>query len=202
MRGKSVSVENIKKFIDNSYKDNPDNNIEDFELDRDLSNQYGKVYFSKSKNQAIITHRGTSGLNDWKNNFAYGLGQYEKTDRFKTGKKLQEEAERKYGKKNISVIGHSQGAILSHKLGRDDKEIINLNPASLGEPKWDNEFDIKSGSDIVSLFSRPTLRTINIKSANMFNVLNEHSTNILDRLNPKQMVGLGFKKIRGRFIKI
>jgi len=202
MKGKSVSVENIKKFIDNSYKDNADNNIDDFVLDRDLSNEFGKVYYSKNKNQAVIVHRGTSGLYDWKNNFAFGLGQYENTDRFKTGKKLQERAEEKYGKKNISVIGHSQGSILSHKLGRDDKEIINLNPATLGEPRWNNEFDIKSGTDLVSMFAKPTPRTINIKSKNMFNVLNEHSTNILDRLNPKQMVGLGFKKIRGRFVKI
>ena len=201
MRGKSVSVENIKKFIDNSYKDNADNTIEDFELDKDLSNQYGKVYYSKPKNQAVVVHRGTSGLYDWKNNFAYGLGQYEKTDRFRIGKKLQEDAEKKYGKKNISVIGHSQGSVLAHKLGRDAKEIINLNPASLGEKKWDNEFDIKSGSDVVSMFSRPTPRTINIKSKNMFNVLNEHSTNILDRLNPKQMVGLGLK-VRRRYFKI
>lgn len=63
------------------------------------------------------------------------MGNYEKTKRFKKGEELQKKALEKYGKENTTTIGHSQGSILARKLGKDSKEIINLNPAYMGEKR-------------------------------------------------------------------
>ncbi len=193
LKGGKVSIGNLKSFIDNSYSKKPKENIDGYVIDKVLTNDIAKVYYHPQTGHAIITHRGTAGLKDWGNNVAYLTGLYEYTDRFKRGKKAQEETEKKYGKKNVSTLGHSQGAILSRKLGADTKEIINLNPAYVAEKPKKNEYNIKSSSDIVSKLKPIHKRDIEIK-AETSNPLTEHSTDILKRLDENQQIGAGGKK--------
>jgi hypothetical protein len=195
--GGAIAVKNLKQFVDESYNKNSKDKIDTYILDKSLSNEYAKVYYDPNQNHAVVVHRGTSGAKDWLNNVAYVMGQYNKTNRYKTGKEIQEKAVKKYGASNISTVGHSQGAVLAHKLGQDTKEVINLNPAFKGEKQGKNEYTVRSSSDVVSgvkgitgLLNPSTKKNeITINSKNPLNVLNEHSSNILDRLDQDKLVG-------------
>lgn len=196
VKGGKVSVGNLKRFIDNSYSSNPEENINGYILDKDLSTDEGKVYYNPELNHATLTHRGTEGtLRDWSNNLKYGLSSdlYKNTDRFKRAKQLQEATEKKYGTQNVSTLGHSQGSILSRELGQNSKEIINLNPASKGESSKANEYNIKASNDVVSKLKIPDSKTTVIKSGWISNPLTEHSTAILNRLDQNKMIGQGIE---------
>lgn len=61
-----------------------------------------------------VAHRGTNGWSDWLNNGIWALGgndAYKKTARYKEAEKVQRDAEQKYGAKNVTTIGHSQGGL-------------------------------------------------------------------------------------------
>ena len=190
LTGGKISVNNLQKFFTNSYSKKPEQNIDDYLLDEALTNDIAKVYHDPKTGHAVITHRGTSGASDWLNNAAYATGLYKYTTRYKQGQKSQKATEKKYGAKNVSTLGHSQGAVLSRHLGKNSKEIINLNPAYVNEKPAQNEYNIKSSRDVVSALKPIHSQDINIK-AKTYNPLTEHSYDILERLNPDQMVGRG-----------
>jgi hypothetical protein len=215
-KGGAVSAKALKELVSASYSKNPEENIDGFVLDKSLSNETAKVYYNPHTGQATIVHRGTSGANDWLNNAAYATGLYNTTNRYKQGEATQKAVEDKYGAKNVSTIGHSQGAVLARKLGKNSKEIINLNPAYMGEQQGENEYNVNSSTDVVSSLLKPketfnkyfypsTYRknkekNITIESKNPADVLTEHSSKILNRLDPNQMIGqgreLGFKRYK------
>ena len=97
----------------------------------------------------------------------------------------------KYGENNLILSGHSLGSSLSEEIGRKNKdEIYTLNkPVTPGDiikgkrvPK--NQTDIRTSRDAVSIL-RPLQRrkkAITIKSDSL-NLLKEHGTNELDKLN-------------------
>jgi hypothetical protein len=200
--GKRTAKE-IKDFLEASYQEEPPEELEGFVLDKSLSTDTAKVYYNPTSNEAVVAHRGTKGMLDWGNNLAYALGYYNYTPRYKKGKSVQDKAEAKYGKSNISTLGHSQGAILSRKLGADTKEVINVNPAWMGEKPYKNEYNIRSSTDIVSglyapistarslLYPKYTLKhDILVPSKSSSDILGEHSYNILERLGDKE-IGVG-----------
>jgi hypothetical protein len=137
------------------------------------------------------------------------MGTYKLTRRYWTGKKIQDGAEKKYGAKNVSTLGHSQGAKLARDLGGKSKEIITINPAYLGEKQKENEYRIRSSADPVSGLLAPVNKlkegiswliggkkkenydkqNITIK-ADTLNPLTEHSYEILDRIHPDTIIGV------------
>jgi hypothetical protein len=198
-KGGKLRADEVRNLLEASYQDEPPEKIGDWILDNGLSNQYGKVYYSPD-GRAVVAHRGTSGALDWGNNLAYALGQYENTDRYKQGKAIQEQAESKYGAKNISTLGHSQGSVLSRKLGKNTKEIINVNPAYKGEVPLKNEYNIRSSKDVVSGLYAPVSKiskvlypsytdkhSITIPTDKSFDVLGNHSYDILNKLGDKNI---------------
>lgn len=193
LSGGKISIKHLQKFLDNSYSKKPQQNIDNYLLDESLSNDTAKVYHDPQSGHAVITHRGTQGASDWLNNAAYATGLYKYTNRYKQGKKSQQAAENKYGKSNVSTLGHSQGSILARELGKDSKEIINVNPAYIKEKPHSNEYNIKSSRDVVSALKPIHTKDIKIQ-AESYNPLTEHSYDILERLNPDQMIGQGRKK--------
>lgn len=202
--GGAVSAKNLQAFIEQSYKEEPSDVIGDFVIDPDLSTYTTKVYTNPETRQTIVAHRGTKGTWDWGNNLAYAMGLYDYTDRYKQGAETQKKAESKYGKENISTIGHSQGAVLSRKLGQDTKEIINVNPAWMGEIPSPNEYNIRSSFDPVSALFMPysaiqsyvnpkftQSHNITIPSKSYFDPRTEHKAKILERVDPNLMIGAG-----------
>lgn len=194
LSGGKLSINHIKLMLKASYKDKeaPDR-IDDFILDRQLSNKYAVVYHNPKTNQTVVAHRGTKEALDWTNNAMYALGAYKYTDRYKTGKKTQQLAEKKYGAKNISTIGHSQAGVLTRELGKNTKEIINLNPAYKGEKPLKNEYNIRSSGDVVSIGLHGTNRSHDLLiPAESLNPLTEHNIDILDRIDANRMIGAGY----------
>jgi len=191
-RGGSLAVGEIKQFVEASYepKKGETERIGDYVLDKELSTRKAKVYHDPVHDKTIVANRGTTGtVSDWANNTRYLLGDYAKTDRMKQAERVQKKAIDKYGKVDTNV-GHSQGGIITRELNKKGLtgEVINLNPASKGEKVKKNEFIIKSMTDPVSLLQKqPKKRTT--KTRGTLDLLKEHSTDVLDRLNPRRIIG-------------
>jgi hypothetical protein len=193
MRGRSIKVSTLEKMLNASYEKNRPKEIDGYQLDEELSVPTVAVYFSPSTRKAKVIIRGTEvTIKDWLNNIQYAVGNYVKTDRFKIAKEVSDKAEAKYGKANIDTIGHSQGGIGARLLGADTANVIELNPAYLGEKHLPNQHTIRSSRDPVSMlrmFSKaPNDIIIPAKS---INPLTEHSIDVLKRLPQEQVIGRG-----------
>jgi hypothetical protein len=199
MKGGKLSATNFKSLLDASY-DAKITKVGDFELDKQLSTKNSKVYINKITGQAVVAHKGTEGLLDWGNNMIYALGgkdAYKKTSRFKQAEKVQNKAEEKYGAKNVSTIGHSQGGLQAELLGGKSREILTLNKATRPFEKNENknQYDVRSKGDVVSAlnpFEEKSEKKVEIDSQS-YNPLTEHSGDVLDRLDKNLMLGEGIK---------
>lgn len=188
--GRGLPTSTVKGLIDASYTNRTENKVGDLVLDRQLSTRKAQVYTNPTTGQVVVANRGTTGtVADWTNNLAYSVGLYDKTGRMKQAEKVQRKAIEKYGHVDVNV-GHSQGGIITRKL--NDKgmtaEVINVNPASMGERHKKNETVLRSGRDLVSAMHKGTKRTHIVKGIS--NPLEEHSTKFLDRMK-KDFVGKG-----------
>jgi len=198
--GGKLAVSSLKGLLDASYDGNDE--VGNYEKDNELSSKTSKVYKDKNTGQVVVAHKGTSGLKDWMNNAVYAIGgvkAYKKTKRYKEAAKIQKKAEEKYGKQNISTIGHSQAGLQAELLGKNTKEIITLNKAShpfINRSKAANQHDIRTKNDAVSYFTkRNNGNEINIKSKSK-NILKEHSIDTLNRLDNNKEIGQGIRKRR------
>ena len=132
-----------------------------------------------------------------------------KGKRFNHAKKIQKQAEEKYGKNNLITLGHSQGAKWAEMLGNknNNNEVITLNKPTLptdllqGKKVKKNQTDIKTSKDPVSflrgLQKGKKAKVIKSKS---FNPITEHSVNVLDRLDGNEMLGVP-ENINGGSVK-
>jgi len=206
MKGKSIKVSTLEKMLNASYAKDRPKEIDGFQLDEELSVPEVAVYYDSNTKKAKVIHRGTEGtLKDWSYNAQYALGNYMKTDRFRISKEVQNKAEAKYGKENIDTLSHSQGSVPARLLGDDTANVINVNPAYLGEKHLSNEYILRSSRDPVSMvqgiksmfIKHPNDITIQAKS---FSPLTEHSIDVLKRLPQDQIIGRGLK-FRYRFVQ-
>ena len=195
--GGSLSVEDFKEFIVNSYKYDK-KYIGDFQLQDAMSDKEVQVYVSREKRQMVIVFRGTKGALDWTNNAQYVLGNYKNTRRFKYAEHIFKTALREYPDYKVTLVGHSQGGIPEHILN-DNKvhEALFLNPAWTTEKQKHNEYIVKSSRDPVSLLVPKNANNIVIP-AKTINPLHEHSTEILNDLPQNQLIGKGidFEKMK------
>ena len=152
IKGCGLVVNQIKQFLESSYAEFPPNNIGNFQLDIELINLYVKV---------IVIHRGTKKASDWLNNLTYGLNSntYNFTTRFKISKNTQKKLKKSY---KFETLGHSQGGLLTHKLGTNSLSSIQLNPAYKGESQGQNEYIIESSLDPVSILKAPRTAIKNV----------------------------------------
>ena len=205
MKGSGLKVAQIKDFLNASYEENPPQRIGEYQIDTELSNQYGKVYFSISKRKVIIVFTGTNSLPDWRFNIIYSVNSsaYKLTSRYKTAKGMYDRAKMKYKGYKSDLLGHSQAGLLVNLLLNDKTDLdgIALNPAYKGERQAQNEYVIRSSLDPVSVLKAPS-NTINkvlypnwnkthniVIPAKTSNPLTEHSIDILDRLPQDKYIG-------------
>ena len=186
MKGGKLPVVEIEKFLNESYNPSPSETIDTFQLTD--KTETTRTYWNGS--QCVFVIRGTNPtMNDWANNLSYAIGSYKETTRFKEAQQAYNDAVSKYGEKNITVVGHSQGGG-SASFFPNAKEIITLNRAYKGESIPKNEYDIHSTLDPVSTllnFRKPP-NDIPIKSVSI-NPLKNHSIDILKLLDPNRMIG-------------
>lgn len=194
MIGAGLSAAKIKHMSSAAYSGD-NRGIGKFVVDSKLSTSEAKVYVNKDKREVVVSNRGTSGVTDWLNNAAYIAGKYDLTPRYQRAKALQLKVKKKYPQYKVTNIGHSQGGVITKKLN-DAKltdSVININPAALPLERKSkkNETTIKSEADVVSVFHRPKKGDVILKNESG-NPLTEHKTNILDRIDPKTIIGTGF----------
>ena len=183
--GGDLNSKEVKNLLKSSYDTTLIQN--GFVLDTEISKGYNNVFYNSDTGEVAMTVAGTSDLKDWKNNLIYGVyGRkgYKETARFKTAKDIHDKAVAKYGNKNITILGHSQGAISAELLGGDDKEIITYNKATAPFVKQKinkNQTNLRVNRDIVSNLNRDldnTTKTINTK---FINPIKTHSINRLPK---------------------
>jgi len=207
LTGGSLRVNELMQLLKASYLKQPDKNIFGFTLDEKLSNLYGKVYVDMKKKKVVIVFRGTGNENygsDWLNNLIYASSSaYKQTERYKTAKKMYDNALKKYKNFQFESIGHSQGSLLARLLSDKSINSIQLNPAYKAEPLKDNEYIIRSSADAVSALTVPKkmINSVLYPSwskehmitipAKTNNPITEHKINILNRLDQNKKIGRG-----------
>jgi hypothetical protein len=194
IKGGELTTGNLKGLLDASYTGVE--NVDDFQIDKDLSTSNTKVYYNPKTGKNVVAHKGTEGASDWANNAVYALGgrkAYKMTNRYKEAEKVQRKAEAKYGAENISTIGHSQGGLQAELLGTKTKETITLDKATrpFGNKRADNQYDIRTKGDIVSSFNpfqKKNKKEIVIKSKSK-NPLKAHDIGQLNKLESNKKIG-------------
>ena len=186
--GGSLKSDELRDLLDASY-DNKITEVDGFYLDDTISSNTSRVFVNPETQQTVVAHQGTMGLTDWGNNLAYALGGtklYKKTGRYKEAKRVQDMANKKYGKENVTTIGHSQGGLQAELLGQEGKEVITVNKATrpLSNKKGKKQYDISVKADIVSKlnpFQKKSKKDIKIQKKG-YNPVKHHSYDIITKL--------------------
>jgi hypothetical protein len=171
--GKGIYSNALKDFLKNSYSKNQKSNINGFKRDENLSGSRVQVYNNPLTNDTYVVHRGTDGLQDILTDFklAFFPKLYMASSRFNHARNIQEQAENKYGKENITTLGHSLGARLTSDVGKNSKELVTYNKPFLPFDKHQtkkNETSIRTKLDPVSILGsfNPNVKQISTKTIN------------------------------------
>jgi len=165
----TLTVGLIIKFLDASYKNEPDKKIDRYKLVTELyfpdyntlckgfsekEKQYVKVYYSPT--HCVVVHRGTDKSDPVDIIFAECAVElikkckYSDTRRYIVSKTIQEWAETKWWPHQITTLGHSQGGLLAALVGQNSKEIIKVQPLHRESYKeTEKEITIRSANDFV-----------------------------------------------------
>jgi len=155
VHGGALPANELMGLLNASY-DKDIKNVGGWVQDPDLSTNKSKVYYDPETGKSVVAHRGTVGtVSDWSNNALYAMGGetlYKTSDRYKKAKEVQKEAEKKYGRDNITTIGHSQGGLQAELLGKKGDETITLNKATrpFSNNPGENQTDVRTTTDWVS----------------------------------------------------
>lgn len=186
-KGGNIDNEELKKFVDAGYKTKSEaENIDGYVLDKELSTKRDKVYYDPKTNKTIHTIAGTDKALDWTNNLLIPLGLHQYSNRYKNAEKIQKEANKKYGKENVSLISHSQSGNIAQNLAKKKlvgDENITLNPAIIGSHKK-NVKVVRSSGDVVSALTLKNKKDKTINTGS-WNPLYNHSTEILTKKKKK-----------------
>jgi len=206
--GQGLYTSVLQDFLKNGYKTRDQaKSLDGYERDDSLSGTREQVYHNPTNNKTIVTHRGTQGLQDWITDakFLFFPKLYMQSVRYKHAKEIQDKAEAKYGKENITTIGHSLGAKLASDLGGKSKEIITYNkpiiPGEIFNQTKKNETSIRTKLDPVSILGSTNSKIKQI-STKTINPITAHN---LDQLSStkNEYVGKGrgdeFEKILSNF---
>jgi hypothetical protein len=197
-----ITASLLQAVLKDTYKKNKDIDAPaGYTLDRSLSTNQAKVFKSDNSNDVIVAHRGSANKNDWYDNYQYArYGTIKKTDTYKAAKRVQNQAIRKYGADNITSVGHSRAGLYVQELNdRPEtkvKSAITYNkaagPSDIFRKNPDNQTDIRTDKDIVSLLSplqRREKDSITIHHDG-FNPISAHTPDDLSKLGD-DLVGTG-----------
>jgi hypothetical protein len=184
-----MKVQTLKKVLKSSYNTGKISDA-DLVVNPKLTGKRVQVYYNPKTKKAIVSHRGSASLKDWAvTNVGMAVG-YEGGKRFKHAQKIQKEAEKLYGAKNVTTVGHSLGGRIAEKVGKKSNKIITYNKAttirSLLTPTQSNQTDIRTSGDIVSQLSKYQKKrgtSITIPSTN--NPIKAHNINQLNSVIQK-----------------
>jgi hypothetical protein len=184
-----LSSKELSKFVKASYKKKSDaNTVDGYTLDKELSTKRSKVYVDPQSGKTVVTHAGTDSSSDWIHNALVPVpALYTKQDRYKRAEKVQKQANKKYGKENITTVSHSQSGAIAKELARKglSDASVSLNPAIIGQHEGVQV--VRSTGDVVSALTSIGEKDFELGDKT-FNPLAEHGTTILSR-DPRDYVG-------------
>ena len=154
--------------------------LENFELDTNLSTIEQSVYHDALQNETVIAFRGTSNLKDVGTDLHIIVSAEEQSKRFKEADELTESVIKKYGR-NVTTVGHSMGGqaslIVGNKYGINS---YNFNAAeSLKSGLQKNSklaHNFRTHGDIVSVGSEIKSKSVRVKVkiGNERNIVTQH----------------------------
>jgi hypothetical protein len=197
--GGSINSHVLHDIIKNGYDKSPTSidEIQGYHIDKDLSGRRSQVYFNPTSKHLVINNRGTVDSSDVYTDLKLMLG-YKSGKRFQHGKRITDEAIKKYDSDNVrvSLTGHSLGHAISKESNKNHKhEVIGINgavsPVDLMTKQPKNETMIRSTLDPVSFlhtFSPYSSKkhTINIDT-NSYNPFTNHNSDILKQLGDTEV---------------
>ena len=203
--GGSLKVNEIYQVIKNGYEWPDLKPLKGYKYLKDLSNTFHQVYKNEKQKRIIVNYTGTKGIIDWLNNLDYILQTYTLFPRFQNAKAVLDKVLKRFPNYKITLVSHSQGGIITRELsklyGDELFEIIALNPGNMsviegvktffGDDKKrikENEYTIKSEADFASFFAKKNKNDIIITNETG-DIIKEHKTDILFRLNPDLEIG-------------
>ena len=164
-------------------------------------------------------HAGAATSQDWGYNFvlANSLDMYKQTDRYKLAETCLQNLLKKYpiSRYKVDIVGHSQSGMIVHLLSESYNvtNAISVNPAYKNITMNENEYLIRSSADVISALAIPkkmptdllypnwSKRHIITIPAETSDLLEEHKTTILNRLEPNMQIGKGLHPIKGKALR-
>lgn len=207
IKGGSMKVSSLKTFIEATYNQAPDE-ILGYNLDKQLSTKYTKVYWDHINKRGITSERPTDPkeISDVLADVAIALDFTKKLfskvhPRFKSSWATYDKVNKKYGLQNIVAIGYSLGSyVLSEykNLSKFKEVILVALPVSPGDILTRKDLSnlnittVKSKLDAVGFldkFVKGFKREVSIKPETN-NPFKEHQiSNTLPRLDQDMQVG-------------
>jgi len=187
----------LHKMINNGYTDDPTQttDLDGYILDKSLSGTRAQVYYNPSTNHLVVNHRGTKGVHDVMTDIQLMLGN-KSGKRFAHGKKITDQALKKYHTDNVTISGHSLGAEIARQASKSNNhDVVVVNPAiaplDMFNKQKDNETVVRSSYDPISALHtlnpfRNEARTIEI-APESYNLLKEHSPDVLERIGDRDV---------------
>ena len=199
LSGGEMAADDIKDLLRASY-DKEIKDIGDYRIDPELSDERVKAYVNDKTGKVYSVHRGSADWRDWLDN--YNLvrhGNFRGSNTYKKHKAKQEAIDRKYGKENQTLLGHSRAGKYVEELNDESKgkygEVFTYNKATnwsdIGRKNKKNQYDIRTKYDPVS-----ALRFLQ-RGANKVITINHKSKNPLKAHSPKRLSLFG-KKLIGK----
>ena len=182
LKGGKLPAGIIREFFIASH-DKVLQNVKDYEVDKEISNKYVRVYYNKNNDWTVVVHRGSGDLKDVFYDAQLVLGVTD-NERFKISRETQSKAEKKYNPKRMTVLGSSFGGVLAEaSSGKNVHEIITsgkpVTPKDLilNKKTKDNQFDVRTNADIISAlkpFQSKNVNDITLKSLTPLNPIKSH----------------------------
>ena len=187
----TLSKEKLQALIKASYMTNEDakkiGKSLGFKLIRKLSSREQKVFLDNQGNP-FIAYTGSRKFEDFAiTDTALLTGFHGFTPRFRKSQALAEKVRSRYHKP-ITMVGHSLGGSLSEYSAHKDDKVITINKGAgltqIGKKIQDSQTDLRSPTDIVSIFSNLQRggKKIDIDGSFSINPLISHAASHLSKL--------------------
>jgi len=209
-KGGKISIKNLKNILNDSYS-KTGNDIDDYKIDKELTDDVIKVYRNDKTNEVVMAPKGTSSLNDVATDIKMFAGIKDK--RFLSAKEKLDKVKAKYPTNKIDLVGHSLAGKVVEEIGANDDRVNNIitynKPTTAfdivsGRKGINKQIDIRTKNDMVSLLK--PFGTINpndrVIDSNTSNPLTEHKIEKLNDLNQDEIIGTGLSKLSIKELKV
>ena len=209
-RGGKISIGNLKNILNDSYS-KTGNNIGDYKIDKELTDDVIKVYKNDKTNEVVMAPKGTSSLNDVATDISMFFGYKDK--RFKSAKDKLDKVKAKYPDSKLDLAGHSLSGKIVEEIGANDDRVNNIYTLNKPTTAFDivtnrkginKQIDIRTKNDLISVLKpfgtkNPNDRVID---SNTSNPLTEHKIEKLNDLNQDEIIGTGLSKLSIKELKV